>query len=587
MTIIDQNVKSLVIKEYLNGTSRDKIAQIAGISAGTTSSIIKDWKYGINMPNVEQVRDFSIEVKKAGMSIGQCAQGYRMFQVMKNLGITDDDDENDENDLDNPDVFGNSNKSNNKIKYNEFSSFVQSVYRYCKKHGIEPNMIFAWIADLNYFKPMVSTLSCSVKPIENSSNNNNNNDIESSLLFSNKNQENQSFSKEVPLISQISSFINQKKKVCIQLKDYEKNLKNEIKKIEIERNDLKIENEILVQSNSEIIPYLDWYYKLKKELDDGYSIGIEDFEKFAKLINDFRNLDLDIPKIIEKYITAVSIEDKIKEESQKLDRLKMQTIQANKSPLNGQDEINQHTQYFNIYRQLESMGFGLKEIKQLQYVILEIALANNITEDNAILKFLKDVEEQYDNILGFDLKVNEKRNELNKLNSQIVSYQHILKATPFVGSAITNLFQKGVFEQDILDISEIIETYTNNNDTSIQHSNKNNNNNIKNNVSKAEQMSQLINDIQNYKNVDIDIKEKQSELDILQNQINDLDNQKQQIEKYLQNFKSFMNSINNKIFQHKEFTNYFNRFNTINLSSKSYPLIDVYKKAEGYEDLGC
>ncbi|HEY6537378.1 MAG TPA: hypothetical protein VIY08_16530 [Candidatus Nitrosocosmicus sp.] len=38
---------------------------------------------------------------------------------------------------------------------------------------------------------------------------------------------------------------------------------------------------------------------------------------------------MDIPKIIEKYITAISIEDKIKEESQNLDRLKMQTIQAN------------------------------------------------------------------------------------------------------------------------------------------------------------------------------------------------------------------------------------------------------------------
>ena len=280
----------------------------------------------------------------------------------------------------------------------------------------------------------------------------------------------------------------------------------------------------------------------------------------------------------------ISIEDKIKEESQNLDRLKMQTIEANNSLLNGQDEINQHTQYLNIYRQLESRGFGLKEIKQLQYVILEIALANNITEDNAILKFLKDVEEQYDNKLGFDLKVNEKRNELNKLNSQIVYYQHILKATPFVGSAITNLFQKGVFEQDILDISKIIETYTNNN-ASIQHSNKNNNNNIKNNVSKAEQISQLINDIQNYKNVDIDIKEKKSELDILQNQINDLDNQKRQIEKYLQNFKSFMNSINNKIFQHKEFTNYFNRFNTINLSSISYPFIFINKNLKSDKDI--
>ncbi len=120
-------------------------------------------------------------------------------------------------------------------------------------------------------------------------------------------------------------------------------------------------------------------YKLKNELDDGYSIDVDDFEKFAKLINDFRNLDLNIPKIIEKYITVISIEDKIKEESQKLDRLKMQTIEANNSLLNWQDEINQHTQYLNIYRHLESMGFGLKEIKQLRYIILEIALANCTT----------------------------------------------------------------------------------------------------------------------------------------------------------------------------------------------------------------
>ena len=129
------------------------------------------------------------------------------------------------------------------------------------------------------------------------------------------------------------------------------------------------------------------------------------------------------------------------------------------------------------------MGFGLKEIKQLQYTILEIASANNITDDNAILKFLKDLEEQYDNKLGFEIKVDEKRKELNKLNSQIINFQYTLKATPFVGPAIYNLFQKGVFEQDILAISQLIENlqiimiY-------IQHNNKNNNDNIKNNVAK-------------------------------------------------------------------------------------------------------
>ncbi len=58
------------------------------------------------------------------------------------------------------------------------------------------------------------------------------------------------------------------------------------------------------------------------------------------------------------------------------------------------------------------MNLGLKEIKQLLNTILEITEANNISPDKAVSKFLKDMEEQYDNKLGFEAKVKEKRDEL-------------------------------------------------------------------------------------------------------------------------------------------------------------------------------
>ncbi len=41
------------------------------------------------------------------------------------------------------------------------------------------------------------------------------------------------------------------------------------------------------------------------------------------------------------------------------------------------------------------MGFGLKELGQLWLTISEIAKANNIPAEQAVSKFLKDVEEQY------------------------------------------------------------------------------------------------------------------------------------------------------------------------------------------------
>ena len=48
----------------------------------------------------------------------------------------------------------------------------------------------------------------------------------------------------------------------------------------------------------------------------------------------------------------------------------------------------------DIYYNLEGMNLRLKEIKQLWYALLEIAKANNISHQEAVSKFLKDVEER-------------------------------------------------------------------------------------------------------------------------------------------------------------------------------------------------
>ncbi len=66
----------------------------------------------------------------------------------------------------------------------------------------------------------------------------------------------------------------------------------------------------------------------------------------------------------------------------------------------------------------------------------------------------------------------------------------------------------------------------------------------------------------------------------MQKTVNDLYNQKQQIEKLLQNFKSIIKPINNKISYNKEYINNFDIFNTINLSSISYPFIFINKNLE-------
>jgi hypothetical protein len=78
---------SIVIKEYLNGKTLSQISSETGISKGKVHYLIGDWKNNVGVPKVEEARDFSVLVRKSGMSIKQCAQGFRILQILRNLGI--------------------------------------------------------------------------------------------------------------------------------------------------------------------------------------------------------------------------------------------------------------------------------------------------------------------------------------------------------------------------------------------------------------------------------------------------------------------------------------------------------------------
>ena len=140
-------VESLVIQNYLQGKSMDKISKETGISKGKVHYLINDWQDKIGRPDVEELRRFVVLVKKSGINIGQCAQGYRMVQLMKNLGIEDDNNQE-------------FNLGNEIGKNKDFSYFVEEIYRNCKKLDIPPEIIPSWIKDLydchSYFNGKIS-----------------------------------------------------------------------------------------------------------------------------------------------------------------------------------------------------------------------------------------------------------------------------------------------------------------------------------------------------------------------------------------------------------------------------------------------
>jgi len=260
------------------------------------------------------------------MSIQQCAQGFRMINILKNLGIQEDD--NDTIDIDNNNIRN--------PKYNELFTFIQNIYLTCKTLGITPYIISSWIKDLFDFqvensnilnnsssliekynafdkKPLIMN-SFPDNKISHETETNLDNDYNSDLKLKDESL----VKNEIPFISQISHYISQKKKEFSKLENYKKALEEDTKTAESKRNQIELELEMIKQDEKYVMSFIDWYYDLKKELWERYIIKIEDFERFTLVINDFRKNGFNVPKIFEKYSSAISLEDKIKKKQMKL-----------------------------------------------------------------------------------------------------------------------------------------------------------------------------------------------------------------------------------------------------------------------------
>ncbi len=239
---IDQSVKSKVIQGYLNGKPRDQIATELGISTGKTSGIIKEWVAAIGMPDVEELREFAVTLRKSGLSLKQCTDGFRVHQMLNNLGIGVETSE--KRDEQGEDFDPN----------REIISFIDGIFLACKNRGITPSNVLSWISDL---------LDCypSLLPFETG----------------------------IPFVSQVSNYIAQKKKEYRMLEENKQDLIKEIDTIDKKKDKAEQNlNQLDLKGKSAMV-YLKWYYELKRVLWDTYGINIDDVKEFAKLMYDFKN----------------------------------------------------------------------------------------------------------------------------------------------------------------------------------------------------------------------------------------------------------------------------------------------------------
>lgn len=100
--------------------------------------------------------------------------------------------------------------------------------------------------------------------------------------------------------------------------------------------------------------------------------------------------------------------------------------------------------------ELYDMGFRIKELKLLRNTIKEIAITNNVHPDEAVPKFFRDIDEQYDDKLGFESKIVNLRSAVDRLTQEENKIRAQRAILPSVGPSLAKLIQKGVSEQDIV-----------------------------------------------------------------------------------------------------------------------------------------
>ena len=65
---LPDNYKSLVIHEWLNGEQRDKIAVDNGLSAGSVTNIVNQWRAALGFPTADALRELAVTLRKVGIT---------------------------------------------------------------------------------------------------------------------------------------------------------------------------------------------------------------------------------------------------------------------------------------------------------------------------------------------------------------------------------------------------------------------------------------------------------------------------------------------------------------------------------------
>jgi hypothetical protein len=88
--LIDEQTRGNVIRQWISGFPRDTIAEQNNIGAGTVSSIVANYKVGLEELDFDSIRQLAVEVRKHGLNLSELASHFRLYNCFIKSGAAED-----------------------------------------------------------------------------------------------------------------------------------------------------------------------------------------------------------------------------------------------------------------------------------------------------------------------------------------------------------------------------------------------------------------------------------------------------------------------------------------------------------------
>jgi DNA-binding transcriptional MerR regulator len=180
-------------------------------------------------------------------------------------------------------------------------------------------------------------------------------------------------------ISQIPNYISQKVEEKKRIEEQIQELECKMKELQTKKSNLEQDTTSAVESHAITQEKLNWYSKIKEELEEKYGIPAHDISKLGVMVNNVGYLfGYDAQKVVDALSNLQSLKSECEHYQTQIQEASYQSYSLNRERSRLQEDVDSCNQTLVVYGQLYGMGLGLKQLKQLWHTIVEIAHANNI-----------------------------------------------------------------------------------------------------------------------------------------------------------------------------------------------------------------